>query len=261
MGKILKIILAIFGSMVIFVAVIFLVVFQLTSGLTKTANGFLGALRAGQYEVAYSYTSTDFHRTISQEQLQTLTTSGHELAKNEAAYFSNRSVKNNAGTLEGTVTIKGAVVPLTISLVREGDAWKIYDIVIDNQSLRAAVQGFDGGTVYISNLVTGTYDEKNNLLKQTTTFSSTDRVGITGNLHNSKAGSKVLFSISDPDTHVEGIDEEPVTDDTMVIPFYYNYKSKIPGGFPHGVYTFHIKVIGPDGQRIGDETLKEFTVK
>jgi FlaG/FlaF family flagellin (archaellin) len=122
-----KILLAI-GIVVVFVAVIISVVFYATSDLPKTADAFFWQIAQGHTTEAYKSTAAEFQAgTSEQEFVRFLKTTS--LTEYESASWSSRSIQNDRGTLEGTVTTKsGGKIPLKVELVKEDGGWKIYSL-------------------------------------------------------------------------------------------------------------------------------------
>jgi len=104
---------------------LFALVWQLTSVLADTANGFFLALRDGDQAKARTYLAQDFRASTSDEQLQRFVERS-ALADYESATWTSRSIENSTGKLEGTIeTRSGGSIPMSISLVRENGEWKI----------------------------------------------------------------------------------------------------------------------------------------
>ncbi len=127
MPKWLKILL---GFVVVIGAIIGLA-FWLTSGLTDVAEKQLVALRSGDVEKAYSYTSKDFQNATSLEQFRTFVDSYPSLKNNKSDFFSNREIANDVGTLKGSLQSQdGAVTPIEYKLVKENNEWKILSLQV-----------------------------------------------------------------------------------------------------------------------------------
>jgi len=111
-----------------FLVLAVVVTFFATSGLPKAADAFFSLLQQGRVHDAYLATAADFRAATSEEDftafLQTTA-----LVNYQSASWSSRSIKNNTGRLEGTVTTKeGGQVPVEVDLVKEGEQWKILSL-------------------------------------------------------------------------------------------------------------------------------------
>jgi hypothetical protein len=122
------IVLIIIGCVMGFFALIggiIALVFSATSGLTDSANEFFAAARKGDYEAAYALTSEDLKRDRTVDGLREFMQS-NGLDKVVDTTWNSRSFENNSGSLKGSVeTESGGTIPMTIELVKEGEAWKI----------------------------------------------------------------------------------------------------------------------------------------
>jgi hypothetical protein len=128
MKKVLLILGAVFGVFALLITGVLVLVFNLTSGLPATAEAFFEAARTGDIETARSHLSEEFRASTDAEALQRFLSASALLGYREASW-SDRNIHNDRGTLTGSViTDNGGRIPLTISLVKENEAWKIYSI-------------------------------------------------------------------------------------------------------------------------------------
>ena len=103
----------------------------MTSGVTAAADGFFDAIRSGDKQLSYSYLSEQFKAGTKAEEFDTFVRQAR-LGKIVSTSWSNWSVKNNIGHLEGSgTTASGGVIPLTVDLVKERDRWLIYTVSTD----------------------------------------------------------------------------------------------------------------------------------
>lgn len=124
MKKFLKILLGIFGVIVLAIVA----VFYFTADMVSVADDFFNAVKSGNIEKAYSYLSDDFKATTSKEALNDfLSKNGLTLFK--SASWGERSISGNRGTLTGTVnTETSGVVPIKLSFAKGESGWKIYSL-------------------------------------------------------------------------------------------------------------------------------------
>jgi hypothetical protein len=91
----------------------------------------LAALRAGNIEQAYAYTSADFQKGVNVDQFKNFVASYPQLHDNVDSTFSNIEFKDNNGAISGTLNMKnGVAVPVDMGLVNENGQWKVNEINI-----------------------------------------------------------------------------------------------------------------------------------
>jgi hypothetical protein len=178
MKKVLIILGILFGMFAMLIAGVVFLAMNLTSALPGTADAFFKAARAGDMETARSYLSEEFRASTSAEQLQGFLAESALLNYKEASW-SNRSINNDRGELTGSVlTDDGGRVPLTIQLVQENDAWKIYHIDRKPAGLQSTADARE------ANAVVPSAAERTALVKATTRdFSISLDEGDMGHLH------------------------------------------------------------------------------
>jgi hypothetical protein len=131
------------GSSAVVVAFVglFALVWRLTAGLATTADEFFLALKAQDFANARTYLAEDFRAATSERELKDFVTRS-ALSNYASASWSTRSIENSTGTLKGVVeTDSGGSIPMSISLVREHDSWKIYTL----RKLDAGIQSLQSG--------------------------------------------------------------------------------------------------------------------
>lgn len=123
---------------ILFVCVVFIVVivFQMTGGIVDVAETFFSDVKAGNFDTAYeTYLSEEFKATTSKANLKAFFERS-TLSDYSDASWDTRSIKNNQGQLEGSVTSSGGgTVPLSILLVKEKNSWKILSISLTQAGL------------------------------------------------------------------------------------------------------------------------------
>ncbi|MEF2146194.1 MAG: hypothetical protein V3573_12180 [Desulfovibrionaceae bacterium] len=106
----------------------FLVVNNLTTGMTESADSFFQSVREGRFETAYNYLSKGFRQTVSPEELQAFLRRG-ALDRYQTSAWTSRNYSGDTGELEGTIySVEGAVTPLSLTFVREEGEWRIHFI-------------------------------------------------------------------------------------------------------------------------------------
>jgi len=124
MKRIFIVVLVIVGLIVALIMGISL----MTSATTKTADGFFLAVQENDWDAANSFLAEDFKAATSREELMSFLENS-ALLNYKSANWSSRSVSGKTGELEGSVETKdGGRVPVTMTLVKEEDGWKILSI-------------------------------------------------------------------------------------------------------------------------------------
>ncbi len=110
-----------------------IVMFSMVFGkMADVAQAELAALRAGDVEQAYTYTSTEFQKAVSIEDFEKFVTHYPALKDNTSASFPDRNMHDNLGNLNGTLSLpNGKSIPITIHLIKENDQWKIVEIILN----------------------------------------------------------------------------------------------------------------------------------
>jgi len=100
--------------------------------LKNVGKNELAALRQGNIEQAYSYTSSGFQKAVTVDTFKKFVASYPQLHDNTDSTFSEIEYKNNDGSINGTLNMKdGSTIPLEIGLVKENDQWKVNEININ----------------------------------------------------------------------------------------------------------------------------------
>ncbi len=132
MPKELKIFLIVVACGVVFVGgLVWFLVFA-TSGMVEPIERQLAALKAGDINAAYAETSEAFQQATPLPAFTTFVDQ-YPILKEAASYsFPNRSMNNDAGEVQGSLTSStGGVTPVNYRLVYEKDAWKIIYINVE----------------------------------------------------------------------------------------------------------------------------------
>lgn len=102
-------------------------VFWLTADLPKAADQFLGRIAKGDYEGALALTTPDFRVSTDRDALEQFARS-NALDGYRSASWSARSIENNVGKLEGTLTLATGEIPVTMQLVKGEDGWQVQNL-------------------------------------------------------------------------------------------------------------------------------------
>ncbi len=124
-GKLFAVILLVLG---VFGVALLAVVFGMTGGIVDTADAFFSAIEQEDYETAYSSLSEEFHGNTTIEELRAFAQESALAGYSESTWW-ERSVSGDEGFLDGEVQTKsGQCIPVSITLLKENDDWKIYQI-------------------------------------------------------------------------------------------------------------------------------------
>jgi len=124
-------------AIVAFVGLIVSVVFWATGGITDAADDFFAAANEGNYERAYGLTSQQLQGQIDAPGLEAFLIE-NGLDEVTETSWSSRSIQNDTGELEGTVTTQsGGTIPITMELIQEGEDWRIKFIDVGNAGVRS----------------------------------------------------------------------------------------------------------------------------
>lgn len=120
------------GVLVLYVGLLGGTIWYMTSGISDTVRNQLAALRAGDIDKAYSYTSEDFRNATSLEAFNEFVNQVPALKDNESAAFTATSVNNNEGIISGTVRSReGTVTSIEYLLIYKNGVWRIEGIKIN----------------------------------------------------------------------------------------------------------------------------------
>lgn len=132
--------LRVFAAFIYGVFIILLVLMSImmyaSSGLVHIMKEELSSLHAGDIPKAYSYSSKGFKSVTSLEQFKDFVTKYPILTHNQSMSITNRSVQYNNGVSSGAIEVllsskDGKNTSVTYSFIKENDAWKIQEIVIN----------------------------------------------------------------------------------------------------------------------------------
>jgi len=118
------------GCLVIIGIIVLAVVLAMlgTQGIVTATDELLTLIRDGKTADAYAATAKEFQAATSAEAFETFLEQS-SIGDYASASWKSRSVENNTGSLEGTITTKsGGQIPVTVKLVKEGEAWKVLSI-------------------------------------------------------------------------------------------------------------------------------------
>jgi hypothetical protein len=135
-----KIAVVLLVAVVAIVAVV-VVVFFMTGGIVDTADRFFTAAAAGDDQLARSELSAAFLADMSDAELAAFLDRIRQLGYVGASWHT-RSIENDQGQLEGSIeTDDGGKVPVMVTLVKEGDGWRILAVRLEAAGVVAAPAG------------------------------------------------------------------------------------------------------------------------
>ena len=110
------------------IAALLAFVFWMTADLSRVADQFLTRIAANDFDGAMAMTTPDFRANTDRAALEAFVRR-NGLAGYKSASWSSRSVNNNVGLLEGSLTVAdGGVIPVTMNLVKGDDGWRIQNL-------------------------------------------------------------------------------------------------------------------------------------
>lgn len=125
-------------GIIVVIVIIVVAIFSFASGMTKTADRFFAAVRKGDIDQAYNYTSPDFKAGTTKDAMAAFL-KANALDKVTGTSWGSRSFSGRTGKLEGSLTIAtGGVISIKIDLAKGSDGWKIF-------AIRKAAAGLQSG--------------------------------------------------------------------------------------------------------------------
>ncbi|RLE17978.1 MAG: hypothetical protein DRJ14_05015 [Acidobacteria bacterium] len=102
----------------------------LINKMAEPANNFFTLVGNGNLQAAYDSTAGIFKKSTSFQQFEAFM-KGNGLIQYKSANWSSVSFENQTGKIKGSVTLKdGTSIPMDLSLVKEGETWKISNILL-----------------------------------------------------------------------------------------------------------------------------------
>ncbi|MFT5471337.1 MAG: hypothetical protein ACI8UO_006470 [Verrucomicrobiales bacterium] len=124
----MKIALITVGSVLGTIALFFGFIYFATSGVAKAGDEFIDAIASEDRARIEACLSSEFLKASSWGDLDGFLKE-NELYKNEGVFWNSREFQNNAGKLEGSVTLKsGRKFPVQLNLLKNDGEWKIFSI-------------------------------------------------------------------------------------------------------------------------------------
>jgi TM2 domain-containing membrane protein YozV len=147
--RVLRIVGLVIAILLIYIAALVSIVLYATSGITDTVRNELEALRLGNYEKAYSYTSREFHRQYSFQEFKKSISQIPSLNNNKSSSLTERKIENNSGMIKGTLTSRdGIQTAVEFKLVKEDNQWKILSIHVIPQNNPVIESGVESKLIY-----------------------------------------------------------------------------------------------------------------
>lgn len=106
--------------------VIFAGVKAMTADAEKVVDSFLAAAGRGDAPAAYASFSGPLQQVQGYDEFAAGVSNSPHLFQTQSVSYSSRNVEGGETRLEGTATLtNGATVPVSFTLVKEGEAWKL----------------------------------------------------------------------------------------------------------------------------------------
>lgn len=120
------------GMLVVYVGLLGATILYFTRGVDDTVQHQLAAIRAGDLEKAYSYTSSQFKEATSYDAFREFIDQVPALKDNESSSFMSKSINDNEAIISGTVRSReGTVTSIEYLLIYEDKVWRIEGIRIN----------------------------------------------------------------------------------------------------------------------------------
>jgi|GEM_PF-5956246 len=125
-GGIVKYLLIVLGAVALVFAILVAIGAWYTSGMMDNAQAFFDRLMAGDYEGAYALTSTEFRKATTIEDLKARTEGGGMVG---IEWEGRRSAEDGRKALDAViVTDAGVRGPVSVTMIKEGDAWRVFAV-------------------------------------------------------------------------------------------------------------------------------------
>ena len=118
-----KVIAAILVGLAIFGVGLFFILRSALGPLVESGDAFMGALRDGDYQLAYAQTAPELQRTLGSTEGLSVTVTDY---RPSSWSWSQRSVRNGTGYLSGSVTYRaGNHGTAELRLMKVDGAWRV----------------------------------------------------------------------------------------------------------------------------------------
>lgn len=129
---------------IIFFGLVFACAGVALRGISAVGKNEIAALRQGNTELAYSYTSIEFQKGVSLPTFKKFVNHFPQLHDNVDSTFTSVDFKDNDATILGKLTLKdGSSFPIQVNLVKEGDEWKVNEFNFDIHKSEAGTSPAD----------------------------------------------------------------------------------------------------------------------
>jgi len=131
-----KWVLVAFGGLAGLFFIVFSIVIQLTSGMTKVADRFLDELKGNNTEAALELFSAQARNSLSRENIQRFSKK-NSLNNYDSVSWTSRSISYpDRGELKGTINLKSSEkIPVVFNLKKDDSSWKIFSIKQDRPGI------------------------------------------------------------------------------------------------------------------------------
>lgn len=124
-----NIVLIILAVYIVFLAIMMSSVGFMTSDVRSVGKMELSALRTGDVDAAYSYTSSEFQKGVPIETFKKFVAHYPQLKENVDSTFTDINVGDGKASVAGTLQMKdGSTVDIQMDFVKENNQWKVLDI-------------------------------------------------------------------------------------------------------------------------------------
>ncbi|HBD09178.1 MAG TPA: hypothetical protein DCZ69_13040 [Syntrophobacteraceae bacterium] len=125
MKKTLKIV----AGIAVFIILVVILVFYLTSNMVDTANSFFKAIKQNDLTKAQTYLAEEFKAATDEKALKGFLATSALANFRETSWGERQVSAGGRGELSGSVTTEsGSTIPIKMTLVKERGEWKIYSL-------------------------------------------------------------------------------------------------------------------------------------
>ena len=134
-GKVIKVIIA---SVVVLVLLVSFGIYGLYSAASapgKAAKSFLKSAASGDITTTYNMTSSEFKEVTTEEDLSLFFEYFPIVVEATNVSFDQFSIEDGIATVSGTIESADASSPITFTLIKEEDKWKVVNFSLEEEDV------------------------------------------------------------------------------------------------------------------------------
>jgi hypothetical protein len=126
-----QLIVAVFGSILLFIALIAIVLIKVTGPTSNAATGVFATIATKGPDEAWQKASPDFQRAVPRQAFAAFS-HAHHLGDFRSASWNHRSVSGSSAHLAGSLTLAGRSFGARIGLAYVGNGWRLQALSVDD---------------------------------------------------------------------------------------------------------------------------------